>query len=126
VKLLVAGSRDFRDYPWLKSEIRRLEDKLEADVTEVVSGHALGADFLGEVWAQEHGVPWKEFRADWNIHGKSAGVIRNREMAEYCDLALIFWDGRSPGTKNMMKELANLQKSYFLHRFDKDIGGQQL
>lgn len=76
-----------------------LENK--ADV-EIVSGTARGADQLGERYAFERGLPVKQFPADWDQHGKSAGYIRNAQMAEYADAAVIFWDGTSRGSKHMI------------------------
>jgi hypothetical protein len=31
-----------------------------------------------------------------------AGPIRNGEMAKYADALIVFWDGKSRGTKNMI------------------------
>ncbi len=39
----------------------------------------------------------------WDIHGKSAGHIRNAEMADYADALIAFWDGKSRGTANMIE-----------------------
>lgn len=76
-----------------------LENKTDV---EIVSGTARGADQLGERYAFEHGFPVKHFPADWDQHGKSAGYIRNAQMAEYADAAVIFWDGMSRGSKHMI------------------------
>lgn len=101
-KVIVAGSRTFNDYPQLKRKLDHiLKDK---DQIEIVSGKAEGADKLGEIYANEKGYPVKPFPANWNL-GKIAGYLRNKEMAEYADACVVFWDGTSPGTK-MMIDLA--------------------
>ena len=51
---------------------------------------------------------------DWNKHGKAAGPIRNRQMAEYADCLIAVWDGKSRGTKNMIDEMNKLMKPVFL------------
>ena len=33
-------------------------------------------------WAVNNELAWREFRADWDKHGKAAGPIRNSEMAK--------------------------------------------
>lgn len=99
-KLIIAGGRDFNDYDLLKSKLDRLLQN-KTDV-EIVSGKARGADSLGERYAREMGYPIKEFPANWNKYGKSAGYIRNKEMAEYADGCVCFWDGDSKGTKHMI------------------------
>lgn len=83
-------------------------------VTEVVSGCARGVDRAGEIWAADHMIPVKHFPADWNRHGKAAGPIRNGEMAEYADGALLLWDGVSRGTTNMKEHMERLGKPYVI------------
>jgi hypothetical protein len=79
-------------------------------VKEVVSGHAAGADRLGERWAKEHDIPVKLFLPNWEMYGKKAGPIRNAKMAEYGWYCMLFWDGKSRGSKNMMKCMHDLGK----------------
>ena len=38
----------------------------------------------------------------WDIYGKSAGYKRNEEMAKVADSCVVFWDGKSSGTKHMI------------------------
>lgn len=79
-------------------------------VEEIVSGVAYGADHLGEVMAGMYGIPVRRFNADWKTHGKSAGMIRNREMADYADVLYLVWDGKSTGSKNMKDEMIKRNK----------------
>ena len=104
MKIIIAGSRNFNDYNLLKSSC----DNLLTQFTniEIVSGTARGADKLGERYAREKGYDIKEFPANWDKFGKSAGYIRNDEMAQYADMLIAFWDGTSRGTKHMI-DLAN-------------------
>ena len=77
-----------------------MENAIEArgmasQVTEIVSGGAKGVDRLGEWYARQRGLPCKAFPAQWAKYGKSAGPIRNAEMAEYADYGVAVWDGVS-------------------------------
>lgn len=38
------------------------------------------------------------YPADWERYGRSAGMIRNREMINAADEVLALWDGKSKGT----------------------------
>ena len=67
-----------------------------------MSGHASGADSLGEKFAADHNLQCELYPADWDKHGKAAGPIRNAEMAEVADALIAFWDGQSRGTKSMI------------------------
>lgn len=109
MRLIVAGGRDFNNYDVLKEETRSIVDN--NDFVEVVCGMARGADTLGEKWAKECGYPIKYFPANWDLYGKSAGYIRNEEMAKYATHLIAFWDGKSRGTKHMI-DLARKHKLY--------------
>jgi hypothetical protein len=94
--VVVAGGRDYRiteaDEAWLDT----------LPIREVVSGGASGADAGGEAWARKRGIPIKRFPADWDTHGRAAGPIRNRQMAEYAEGVVLFPGGR--GTDSMRRE----------------------
>ena len=73
------------------------------DITIVVSGGAPGVDTLGEQYADEMNIPVHVYEADWDKHGRAAGPIRNRKMAENAEALIALWDGKSKGTKNMIE-----------------------
>ena len=100
MKVIIAGGRDFNDYAKLVQTCTKA--MLEFEAFEVVSGGANGADKLGERFAKEWEYPIKRFPADWEKYGKSAGYIRNEEMAKYANALIAFWDGGSKGTKHMI------------------------
>lgn len=99
-KVIVAGSREFDDYPLLKKKLDFFLQNREE--IEIISGCARGADRLGERYAKEKGLWLRKFPADWEKHGKKAGYLRNEQMAKYADVAVVFWDGKSYGTKHMI------------------------
>lgn len=108
--LLIAGTRTFCDFPLLCS---RLDPLVDDGPWVVVSGGAPGADALGERWADLNGYGVRRFDADWDRHGRAAGPVRNTKMTaflvrkkETCRVeAVVFWDGSSPGTKDMLRNL---------------------
>lgn len=100
MKAIIAGSRHIEDYDALKAAVQ----DAGWDITEVVSGGCRGVDCLGEQWAAENNIPVKPFVADWATYGRTAGELRNREMANYADGLIILWDGKSPGASCMMRE----------------------
>ena len=117
--IIIAGGRDFNDYETLR---KACDYYLQNEKhIEIVSGTAPGADLLGERYATEKGFPIKPFPADWDdivgkpehqigrrrdgkLYWKLAGHVRNAKMAEYAYGLIAFWDGKSPGTKNMIEE----------------------
>lgn len=100
-KLIVAGGRDFNDYKLLKSKLDSLLKNKNKNEIIIVSGGARGADTLGEKYAMENEITLKRFLANWDL-GKQAGYIRNKEMSDYSDAVIAFWDGSSKGTGHMI------------------------
>ncbi len=100
-RVIVAGGRDFADYKLLSEMMDEYLSKVTDDIF-IVCGQARGADTLGEQYAKEHGYQVNYFPANWNRFGKSAGYIRNTEMAKNADALVAFWDGASLGTKHMI------------------------
>ena len=102
-RVIIAGGRDFINYFILKERCEYyLQNKMKTHNVIIVSGHASGADSLGEKFAADHNLQCELHPADWELHGKAAGPIRNAEMAEVADALIAFWDGKSPGTKSMI------------------------
>lgn len=77
-------------------------------VSAVVSGTARGVDTAGERWAKAHGIAVHRFPPDWHTFGRSAGPKRNRQMAEFADCLLAFYDGVDRGTASMIRIAAEL------------------
>lgn len=101
-RVIIAGCRDFADYELLKEKCDfYLQNKEKEDIV-IVSGHASGADALGERYAQERGFQLETYPADRKAHGRAAGPIRNENMARVAHALIAFWDGKSRGTKNMI------------------------
>ena len=98
LKVIVAGTRTFNDYALLKEKL----DVILCTKTdiEIVSGMAKGADTLGEQYAEEKGYKIKQFPADWKT-GAKAGPLRNMAICDYADVCVVFWDGKSRGSKHM-------------------------
>ncbi|UJJ60612.1 A1S_2505 family phage non-structural protein [Rhodanobacter denitrificans] len=101
-RVIIAGSRDFRDYALLVSKLDLLLGGLR-DGVHVVSGTARGADRMGERYAKAHQWPVHRFPAAWDRHGRPAGMLRNRDMAWAASHLVAFWDGTSPGTRDMIE-----------------------
>lgn len=111
LRVIIAGGRDFNNYDLLKYKANQIIGDLLKDDTKIImiSGAAKGADKLGEIFAMEYGYNQMLFPAYWDELGRSAGPERNRRMAEYASegdigVLIAFWNGESPGTRNMIKE----------------------
>jgi len=75
--------------------------------------HWSGADYFANVYAEANWLTRHLVRPDWEKHGKAAGPMRNREMAEFVrgtdrPSLVAFWNGVSRGTQSMLKEFARV------------------
>lgn len=98
MKLAIVGSRDFNSYHYLAKSID-VYFPLDT-IDQIISGGAGGADSLAKRFATQCGIDYKEFPADWNTYGKSAGYRRNVDIVKSCDILVAYWDGKSNGTRH--------------------------
>ncbi|MBQ7325551.1 MAG: DUF2493 domain-containing protein [Clostridia bacterium] len=108
MKLAIVGSRSLK--------IANIGDYLPSGVTEIVSGGAKGVDAAAADYARKHQIPLTVFLPDYPRYQKAAPLMRNRQIAEYADEALVFWDGVSRGTKYTMDQFQKLGKAVHLIR----------
>jgi hypothetical protein len=102
VRVLVCGGRDFDNPDWLSCSLGELSRG--AGWTVVIEGGARGADRQAREWALANGLDVQTFEADWHVHGRRAGPIRNQRMLEegQPDLVVAFPGGH--GTANMVRQ----------------------
>lgn len=111
MKVAIIGSRNLRN--------DMLECFVPPDVTEIVSGGALGIDTCAKEFALKNDYPYKEFLPDYKKYGRAAPIRRNDLIIDYSDLVLAFWDGKSAGTKYVIdrcKEIGKPIKAYINNR----------
>jgi hypothetical protein len=96
MRILITGSRDFKDYATVARGITvaidELRDLLKIDnEIVVIHGAARGADSLAEEFvnkseqffkARDIVIRSERHHADWKKHGRAAGPLRNQEMVD--------------------------------------------
>lgn len=113
MRVIIAGSRCINN-PLMQIEIAVRHAQFP--ISYVVSGTARGVDRAGELYAQRNMIPVIRYPAAWEIHGASAGYIRNRKMAENADALIAIWDGKSNGTRHMIEEAEKIGLKVYVHR----------
>ena len=119
MKVAIIGSRNIKDNEeyWYD----KICEKIPRNCTEIVSGGAKGIDVLAHRYAREHGIMFKAFLPEYKKYGKSAALIRNTRIAEYANIALAFWDGKSKGTADTVMKFYKSNKTvkiFFLDSHD--------
>jgi hypothetical protein len=97
MKTAIIGSRNVSNFGAVKEVLGQYE------ITQVISGGAIGADSMAEQYAKENDIPTLIFKPDWKKYGKAAGPIRNKDIIINSDRVIAFWDGESKGTAHSIK-----------------------
>lgn len=129
IKVLVTGDREWtapyvkdaefnaKNNQWMsrRQTVREAIENLELDLDVpladimIIHGGARGADSLANDLATELGCQIRAYPAQWDVYGKGAGPIRNREMLDKNPdvvKCLAFHDdvvGKSKGTLHMCR-----------------------
>lgn len=106
MRVLVCGGRDFNDWIFFRDKLDELIPYMTEKVI-IISGMAKGADKMAVRWAEENWLEVNKYPADWTVHGKAAGFIRNQQMIDEGkpDLVIAF-PGRN-GTADMIRRAKN-------------------
>ena len=89
MKIAIVGSRGV--------VVNNLEDYVP-DGSEIVSGGARGVDSCAAAYARRNGLKLVEFLPDYDKYGRGAPLVRNRQIVDYADKVIVFWDGSSRGS----------------------------
>ena len=82
------------------------------DCDEIVSGGARGVDSFAAAYAKSHNLKLTEFLPEYARYGRAAPIVRNRQIVDYADRILIFWDGHSKGTASVIAYAKKVGKPY--------------
>ncbi len=94
MKIAIIGSRTIENID--------LKKYLPEHCDEVVSGGAKGVDRKAAEYAITHNLKLTEFLPDYKRYNKGAPLIRNKQIVDYTDAVIAFWDGKSKGTLSVI------------------------
>ncbi len=101
MKIAIVGSR--------KISISNFEKFVSLD-DEIVSGGALGVDSCAAEYAKKNGIILTEFLPNYKRYGRAAPIKRNKEIVDYADKIIAFWDGKSKGTLSVIQYAEKIKK----------------
>ena len=90
MKIAIIGSRN--------AIVNDIGLHLPCGCDEIVSGGARGVDTCAENYARAAGIKITVFRPDYDKYGRGAPLVRNKQIVDYADEVIAFWDGESRGT----------------------------
>ena len=102
MKVAIVGSRTVKEV--------NLE-KYVSENDEIVSGGAIGVDSCAAEYARKNGLRLTEFLPKYERYGRAAPIMRNKEIVEYSDKILVFWDGKSKGALSVIEYAKKIGKA---------------
>ena len=116
--LVVAGSRGYSNKLDFKDLLEEYLQDLNGPILFVSGDAVSGADKLIIEYCEERNLPLLKIPAEWDNlevepllikynkgkpYNALAGHNRNQKMINIATHLLVFWDGKSPGTRNAIK-----------------------
>lgn len=100
MRIIVCGSRGIDDTDYVS---KCMEYIREFDNPTIITGGAKGVDTIAHNLAYIMGYNREVYPANWKEYGRSAGMIRNKQMLDTgCDLVIAVYDKvKTIGTSNM-------------------------
>lgn len=124
MRVLVCGGRNWAWCRWDAEPVEKRRALLQRKQTfwvldqidmiigvdVIIHGDARGADRASGAWADSRRVTVEPYPADWKLHGRAAGPIRNSQMLDegWPDLGVAFPGG--VGTSDMVGKLLDAEK----------------
>lgn len=106
MKVAIVGSRNLTNIV--------LDQYISKEVDEIVSGGAVGVDFCAAEYAKNKGLKLTEFLPQYERYGRAAPIIRNKQIVDYADKIIVFWNGTSKGTLSVIKYATKIEKPFEL------------
>ena len=102
MRILFCGDRNWTNESLIKEELLKFDTTRDI----IIHGCARGADRIAGYTAKELGFKVEAFPAQWDLYGRAAGAIRNRQMLNTKpDFVIAFHNNilESKGTANCVK-----------------------
>lgn len=132
MRIFVSGSISIRRLPEIA--LVKLYNIISSGY-EVLVGDAKGADLAVQQYLAQKNYsrvsvyhagnqvrncvyPWpvRGIAANGSVRGRALFTLKDKAMAQDADYGLMIWDGKSPGTLNNMREMAQLGKKFAVIR----------
>ena len=106
-RILVCGGRNYADAAKVHATLDNIVANIHAMAAgqniRLIHGAARGADSLAAAWASSRGLAATAYPAKWDIHGRSAGFVRNKQMLDEGQPHLVVAFPGGAGTAMMIR-----------------------
>lgn len=107
LRVLITGARNFSNRELIRKTLNNIleffvkenPEKSPSSITLISGNCPRGADLMCEEIAEKLGFAVERYPAQWETHGKAAGLIRNQEMVDSSfDVLIAFPTDEAKGT----------------------------
>jgi hypothetical protein len=119
MRFAIVGSRDYKNDQLVRSMVHWISTNFPDSI--IVSGGARGVDSIAVDEASKLKLVSVVFPANWEVHGKRAGFIRNHTIVDNCDRVMAFWDYKSKGTAHTIETARKAGKRVEVFNEDGDV-----
>lgn len=111
IKWWVSGSRGIKNYTYVNAVlVKHIRGR---DI--IMTGGAQGVDRIAEYWGRHNNIVVKmSLKPNWKM-GRGAGMIRNTEGVDWADKVIVIWDGKSPGSKDVIDKCRKMGKPHHVY-----------
>jgi hypothetical protein len=106
-RILVCGGRNYADAAKVNATLDNIVENIQLTASNqsvrLIHGAARGADSLAAAWASSRGLAATAYPAKWDIHGRSAGFVRNKQMLDEGQPHLVVAFPGGAGTAMMIR-----------------------
>lgn len=85
---------------------------------EIISGNAFGIENLARQFAFQHKIEYAEFKPNYEIWGSKAILERDKDMVLFCDVVIVFWDGKSTDTAQLFNFAQKMGREVIIHKIE--------
>lgn len=110
MRVAIVGSRGYPNLGEVRFYVGQLAARKSDKPLVIISGGASGVDEAAVETAEALGIETKVHRAEWYRYGRRAGPRRNEDLVADADLVACFWDGASPGTRDVIRRALRQHK----------------
>jgi hypothetical protein len=110
VRVAIVGSREYPNLGEVRYYVGRLAARKDGGPLVIVSGGASGVDETAIETAEALGLETKVHWPAWRQYRRAAGPRRNEDLVRDADLVACFWDGASPGTRDVIRQALRQHK----------------
>lgn len=121
MKLLISGSKLYTDYTQFKRRVNAILKNTKKEEITIYDDGSKGTAKLARTYCLDEGIKNITIEPDWQGKGKQAGVLRDKQLAQTCTHAILFYyHDETSLTYDVLERMKEYNVKYRLIKVIKD------